>query len=342
MPRAGLLQTISFGEHVGPARLAGNPAPDVSDNVAVSASEVWVAEDVPPDVLRSLARKTPVPVARDKGDIVSLAILSEIGTDAIDRIETVLRRVCREGLFLLDVPMPSLPEARRARRFIEAACLPGVIDGSETGRLSLLGRRRQGEPMPATESPPGPLPVSVVVWHDAATSLDYAAETLVDILARPWLPPMEVLVLDGAPLSSKLPTNLFGIRPSSLTKVALFPKRRKKAITAINDAIGGVAAPLVAIVRTGARLGPNAHAVLGLALERRAAALAAVGWRPDDGGLAIDGTPLESMLFRAEVLREGGVVSIPKILGTRASRGRQVVHVPLQVAAVLARSPLII
>lgn len=342
MPRAALLQSISFGEHVGPARLAGNPAPDVSDNVAVSASEVWVAEDVPPDVLRSLARKTPVPVARDRGDIVSLAILSEIGNDAIDRIETVLRGVCREGLFLLDVPMPALPEARRARRFIEAACLPGVIDGSETGRLSILGRRKHGEPMPVTENPSAALPVSVVVWHDASTPMDQAAETLVDVLVRPWLPPMEVFVLDGAPLPSKLPTNLFGIRPSPLTKVALFPKRRKKAITAINDAIGGVAAPLVAIVRTGSRLGPNAHAVLGLALERRAAAMAAVGWRPDEGQASEDGVPLESMLFRAEVLREGGVISIPKILGTRASRGRHVVHVPLQVASIITRSPLII
>lgn len=308
--RLALLDAVAFGDHAGPLRFCGDPAPDLV---------VWataVAADVRLDGVGTAAaartrRAFAFGTTRDPDTSVPLTVVSRTTPTAIAALESSFATTCRDGLVLLDVDMPQPPDERRIRRFFEAACAPGIIDGSESGRLTLLGRRNHGDAMDP-EPQDGALPVSVILFHDGSAGPDATAETLVDLLARPRFPVAELFVVDAAPRERRVPKDLFGLRPTS-TKVAIFPKARTSRPRAIDDALGGVAMPMTAVVRAGSRFVPNAHALLGLALEKSTAPLVFGAVRGQDSAG-------ESRLFRTEFLRERGSEALVEDFAIRSSR----------------------
>jgi hypothetical protein len=197
--------------------------------------------------------------------------------DPADALERALGAVADGGSIRLDVPRPAPSDERRIRRLVEAASVPGGVawaDWAPRTRLAGTAVRRAPYPADVADEPPGALPMAVVV-----VSTDRAAveEPLADLLARQNLPPSEVFVLDLAVRAAdRIPDDLFGLRPSPLTRVALLRKPGEPLHEALNDALSATETPFVALLLPDvARLAPNHLAILGLALEADPAAGAA-------------------------------------------------------------------
>lgn len=308
--RLALLDAVAFGDHAGPLRFCGDPASDLVGWAAGVAADVRL-DGVGTAATARIRRAFAFGTARDVETPVPLTVVSRTAPTPISALEGAFASTCRDGLVLLDIERPLPPDERRIRRFFEASCAPGVVDGSEEGRLTLLGRRQHGDPM-AAEPQDGALPVSIILFHDGSADRDAVAETLVDLLARPRFSVAELFVLDAAPRDRKVPKDLFGLRPTS-TKVAIFPKARTSRARAIDDALGGVAMPMTAVVNTGSRFVPNAHALLGLALEKTSAPVVHGAVRGDDHAG-------ESRLFRTDFLRERGSEALVAAVNGRAAR----------------------
>jgi hypothetical protein len=120
----------------------------------------------------------------------------------------------------------------------------------------------------------GTLPLSVVVVAEGDRSGTEAL--LLDVLLRQAYPPSEVLVVDRLG-SDEIPDDLFGFPARSGCRTVLARCLGMPLADAVNDALGAVAHPFVALLRAGDRLSPNALASLAMTLEEVEAAVAVVG-----------------------------------------------------------------
>jgi hypothetical protein len=107
----------------------------------------------------------------------------------------------------------------------------------------------------------------------------------------------------------------FGLKPTS-TRTALFPRSADAREAAVDDTLGGVSMPMVAVVDAATRFLPNAHALLGLALEKsgREAVRGA--------GVALDASrtsTVDACLFKTEAVRSEGAAGLDAV-AARAGR----------------------
>jgi hypothetical protein len=338
---------LALGETAGTVLVLGAPPEPVLMGLGACASGVTFADPEAAREARELldARSPAWIDAADPAEVGLHQNLVVWGLPEDDGIlEVALQQVVDEGRVLLSTPRTGRPD-RRLERLVLAACAPTPARPRHApeDRLVLVGERAAMTPGDTEEESPGALPIAVIVTTDGEGEL--LEELLCDLLLRQRFPPSEVFVMDRS--GGEVPERLYGLPSLSTVRTVLVPCGPVAPGVAVNDALGGVSSPYVAVLREGCRLSANHLVCLGMVLE------AETGWssvsgervvRASGGGLlgCLPALPpgCASSLFRMEALRQAGGfedagdVVVSERFWTRLAEGGFVGGLPMTVASV--------
>ncbi|MEE2711178.1 MAG: glycosyltransferase family A protein [Planctomycetota bacterium] len=290
-------EELAFGAAAGAMLVVGEAPRSIVMGAAASATVVALVGDheaVAADLEALLP--PPIVVVDDAASIpdgcYGAAVVWEPPGDATSTLERVLAVVADAGAVHAVLRPPDRGVGGRWRRLIEASCEAGAFaEELEDGRLVVKGARRAPSPDDRTLDV-GPLPFTAVV-HAAAGRVGLE-RTLVDVLLRPGYPPEEVFVVDGV---GDAPDDLWGFAAAGASRTVLVNAAGQSFTEAVNDALGGVASELVALIGAGERLAANHVSGLAMLLGSSGDAGAAVA----ESALT-PGAPA-GPLFRTDVLR---------------------------------------
>ncbi|MAG57251.1 MAG: hypothetical protein CMJ83_13240 [Planctomycetes bacterium] len=289
---------IALGDSAGPIFVLGEPPAAVMYGVAaagagivLSARPEWtepVSEGLDPWTPAWIDKVGPDEVPEIEGGFGAVVIWDAPSGMGADDVEAALATAADGAAVHLSLPIDDASTAARLDRLVRGACAEGVVRPGHAppGRLVLQGVRRTPGEQDREIEVGDPVPVTVVIVHDGTRDLGLAEATLCDVLLRQVHAPADVVVLDVARDSARLPETLFGFPAASRSRVMLVPRHDGDLPSGVNDVLGGVQQPFTALLQTGDRLAPHHAASLGLALEPRpgAAMIVAAGARFDVHG----------------------------------------------------------